>query len=279
MKVGIILAILGLLFFSFSLIGYSSALRLLHVNKHFTWITGILIQIIFLYCFAMLNCLRLGIWIVTALGVILWITRLILGYLGKISIHHEGLHLYDIWMLFLGLVMAMVLHHSPLIHYDNFSHWATIVKLLFYSGHLPTASDTIISFTSYPPAMALFITQFVTFTGFNEGNMLVAQFILIWAASYTIFATLRDRTRGLNSMLLCLTIALSYVFNINIRLNNLLVDYVLAIITIAGLVGIYTYRKRPLMLAFHVALFSGTLLLIKNSAAFSWQLLLVIIYV
>lgn len=268
MKVGIILAILGLLFFSFSLIGYSSALRLLHVNKHFTWITGILIQIIFLYCFAMLNCLRLGIWIVTALGVILWITRLILGYLGKISIHHEGLHLYDIWMLFLGLVMAMVLHHSPLIHYDNFSHWATIVKLLFYSGHLPTASDTIISFTSYPPAMALFITQFVTFTGFNEGNMLVAQFILIWAASYTIFATLRDRTRGLNSMLLCLTIALSYVFNINIRLNNLLVDYVLAIITIAGLVGIYTYRKRPLMLAFHVALFSGTLLLIKNSAAF-----------
>lgn len=216
----------------------------------------------------MFNLLRFGIWTVTTLGVMLWIGRLILGYLGKVSIHHEGIHLYDVWMIFLGSVMALVLLHSPLIHYDNFSHWATIVKFLNYTGHLPGAKDTIISFTSYPPATALFITQFVTFTGFHEGTMLVAQFIMIWAASYTIFATLRDRTRGLNSMLLCLTIAISYVFNINIRLNNLLVDYVLAIVTVAALVGIYIYQGRPKMLAAHVALFSGILLLIKNSATF-----------
>ena len=260
--------ILGFIFFVLSLIGYSSILRLLHVNKYFTWISGIFIQIILLYCFAMFNLLRFGIWIVTTLGVMLWIGRLILGYLGKVSIHHEGIHLYDVWMIFLGSVMALVLLHSPLIHYDNFSHWATIVKFLNYTGHLPGAKDTIISFTSYPPATALFITQFVTFTGFHEGTMLVAQFIMIWAASYTIFATLRDRTRGLNSMLLCLTIAISYVFNINIRLNNLLVDYVLAIVTVAALVGIYIYQGRPKMLAAHVALFSGILLLIKNSATF-----------
>lgn len=260
--------ILGFIFFVLSLIGYSSTLRLLNVNKYFTWISGIFIQIMLLYSFAMLNLLRVGIWAVTALGVLLWGGRLILGYMGKVSIHHEGIHLYDVWMLFLGSVMALVLLHSPLIHYDNFSHWATIVKFLNYTGHLPGAKDTIISFTSYPPATALFITQFVTFTGFHEGTMLVAQFIMIWAASYTIFATLRDRTRGLNSMLLCLTIAISYVFNINIRLNNLLVDYVLAIITVAALVGIYIYQNRPKMLAAHVALFSGTLLLIKNSATF-----------
>ncbi|WP_057880460.1 ABC transporter permease [Companilactobacillus kimchiensis] len=262
------MAILGLFFFGLSLIGYSATLRLLHVNPYFTWITAILVQIMLMYFFAMLNLLRFGIWGVTILGVILLIARLILGYLGKVSIHHEGMHLFDAWMIFLGTVMALVLLHSPLIHYDNFSHWATIVKFLTFTGHLPGAQDTIISFTSYPPATALFITQFVTFTGFHEGNMLVAQFILIWAASYTIFATLRDRSRGLNSMLLCLTIAISYVFNINIRLNNLLVDYVLAIITVAALVGIFIYRSRPKMLTAHVALFSGSLLLIKNSAAF-----------
>lgn len=262
------MAILGFLFLALSLIGYSSTLRLLHVNPYFTWITSILVEIMLLYCFAMLNLLRLGIWTVTLLGVLLLIARLILGYMGKVSIHHEYLHLFDVWMVFLGTVMALVLLHSPLIHYDNFSHWATIVKFLYYNGHLPGVADTIISFTSYPPATALFITQFVTFTGFHEGTMLVAQFILIWAASYTIFASLKDRSRGLNSMILCLAIALSYVFNINIRLNNLLVDYVLAIITVAALVGIFVYKKRPKMLTFHVALFSGTLLLIKNSAAF-----------
>lgn len=114
--------ILGFIFFVLSLIGYSSTLRLLNVNKYFTWISGIFIQIMLLYSFAMLNLLRVGIWAVTALGVLLWGGRLILGYMGKVSIHHEGIHLYDVWMLFLGSVMALVLLHSPLIHYDNFSH-------------------------------------------------------------------------------------------------------------------------------------------------------------
>ena len=275
MKAGFILAVIGFIFFGLALIGYSSTLRLCHVNPYLTWITGLLIQIVLLYVFAMLNCLRPGIWIVTSLGVVLLVTRLGLGYLGKISIHYDGLHLFDIWMVFLGIVMAIVLFKSPLIHYDNFSHWATIVKFLTYTGHLPNATDTIISFTSYPPATALLITQFVTFTGFSSGTMLVGQFILIWAASYAIFAILRDRTRGLNSMLLYLTIAISYVFNINIRLNNLLVDYVLAILTVAGLVGIFIYRQRPKMLAAHVALFCGTLLLVKNSATFFVAILLI----
>ncbi|WP_047999443.1 glycosyltransferase family 39 protein [Lactiplantibacillus herbarum] len=262
------MAILGLIFFCLALIGYSSAMRWLHVNPYLTWITGILVQINLLYIFAMLDWLRIGIWVVTSLGVLLLGLRLMLGYLGHVHFHYEGIHLFDIWMAFLGLVMALVLFRSPLVHYDNFSHWATIVKFLTYTGHLPGASDTIISFTSYPPATALFMTQFVTFVGFSSGAMLVAQFALIWAASYAIFATLRDRTRGLNSMLLCLVIAISYVFNINIRLNNLLVDYVLAVLTMAALVGTFIYRHRPRMQAAHVALFSGSLLLVKNSAAF-----------
>lgn len=262
------MAFIGLIFFALALIGYSSTMRWLRINPYLTWITGILVQIMLLYVFAMLGWLRIGMWVVTSLGVVLLIARLVLGHFGKVAFHYEGLHLFDAWMIFLGFIMALVLFRSPLIHYDNFSHWATIVKFLTYTGHLPGPSDTIISFTSYPPATALFITQFVTFTGFSSGTMLVAQFILIWAASYAIFATLRDRTRGLNSMLLCLTIAISYVFNINIRLNNLLVDYVLAILTMAALVGIFVYQRQPRIQMAHVALFSGSLLLVKNSAAF-----------
>lgn len=164
------MAIIGGLFFALALIGYSSALRLVHVNPYLTWITGILIQMMLLYGFAMVNLLRPGIWLVTSLGVVLLITRLVLGYTGKVSIHYDGLHLFDIWMIFLGIVMAIVLGQSPLIHYDNFSHWATMVKFMTYTGHLPGATDTIISFSSYPPATALFLTQFVTFAGFSAGG-------------------------------------------------------------------------------------------------------------
>lgn len=262
------MAIVGLVIFTLSLIGYSGTLRYFKINAYLAWITAILLQILILYLFAMLNLLRWGIWFVVGLGLMLYGARLILIFQGKGRLKFEGLHLFDVWLAGLGLAMMIVLYHSPLIHYDNFSHWALIVKFLNFTGHLPGTTDTIISFSSYPPATALFIDQFVSLVGFSDGAMLVAQFILIWAASYAIFAVLRDRTRGLMSLVLCFTITISYVFNIAIRLNNLLVDYVLPILTVAALVGIFVYRKRPLLLWLHTLLFSAVLLLVKNSAAF-----------
>ena len=131
----------------------------------------------------MLNLLRWGIWFIVGLGLILYGSRLMLISRGKGRLKFEGLHLFDVWLAGLGLAMMIVLYQSPLVHYDNFSHWALIVKFLNFTGHLPGATDTIISFSSYPPATALFINQFVSLVGFSDGTMLVAQFILIWAAS------------------------------------------------------------------------------------------------
>ena len=262
------MAWLGLILFIIALIGYDGTLRYLGISPYLAWITAILVQILLLYVFAMFQLLRWGIGIVTGLGVILFGIRFVLGFLGKGRLKFEGLHTFDLWMIALGLSMADVLYHSPLIHYDNFSHWAVIVKFLTFEGRLPGAHDALISFTSYPPATALFITDFVSLTKFSDGTMLVGQFILIWAASYAIFGALRDRTRALMSLTLCFTLAVTYVFNIAIRLNNLLVDYVLPILTIAALVGIYVYRKHPGLLTAHTAIFVAGLLLVKNSAAF-----------
>ncbi|SMS15381.1 ABC transporter permease [Levilactobacillus zymae] len=259
---------LGLIFYGLGVLGYNATFRRLGVSPYLSWVTAFLAQILLLYGFAMLGWLTIGIWAVTILGVVMLVTWAILGRFGRGAVPFEGLHLFDGWMVGLGLVMIDVLGHSPLVHYDNFSHWAVMVKFLTFTGRLPGAHDTIISFTSYPPATALFITQFVHWVGFSEGAMLIAQFLLIWAASYSVFAVLRDRTRALTSFLLCLTIAVSYVFNINIRLNNLLVDYVLPILTVAGLVGIYVYRQRPNLQCAHVALVAASLLLVKNSATF-----------
>lgn len=262
------MAWLGLLIFILALIGYSGAVRYLGVSPYLAWITAILLQIIIDYLFAMVGFLRIGLIIVTITGVLLLVVRLIARFFGKVRLPLEEVHLFDFWMLGLGFSMANVLAHSPLIHYDNFSHWALIVKFLTFEGRFPGAHDTIIQFTSYPPATALWLTQFVTWVGFSDGTMLVAQFILIWASTYSIFGILRDRSRGLMSFILCFTIALSYVFNIAIRLNNLLVDYILPIITVAALVGIYLYRQQPRLLLAHSAVFIAALMLVKNSAAF-----------
>ncbi|WP_087742636.1 ABC transporter permease [Levilactobacillus zymae] len=259
---------IGGLSYLLGLMGYTGSLRRLGVSPYLRWITAMLLQILILYGFAMLGQLRLGIYLITGVGIGLWVLWQILGLFHRGSLPFEGLHLFDFWMVALGWAMADVLGHSPLVHYDNFSHWAVMVKFMVFTGHLPGAGDQLISFTSYPPATALFITQFVTWTGFSEGAMLVAQFGLIWAAAYAVFAVLRDRTRALTAMILCLTIAGSFVFNIAIRLNNLLVDYVLPILAVAALAGIFAYHTRPWLLCGHVAVFVAALLLVKNSATF-----------
>lgn len=216
----------------------------------------------------MTGFLTFGIWFVIGLGILLLLIHLGLIFFGQGKLKFEGMHIFDIWMIVLGIVMANILFHSPLIQYDNFSHWAVIVKFLNFTGHLPGPTDSIISFTSYPPATALFMAEFVKLVGFSDGTMLVGQFIIIWAASYAVFAVLRDHSRALTSLLLCFIIAIVNVFNIAIRFNNLLVDYVLPILTVAGIAGLYIHQKQPKIQWATFILFSSTLLLVKNSGAF-----------
>ncbi|WP_338216636.1 ABC transporter permease [Companilactobacillus muriivasis] len=259
---------IGLLIYLLGLSGYNGTLRRFGFSPYLTWITSMLVQILILYVFAMTGLLNLGIQVVTYFGIALLLLWFALSFWHKGRLKFEGIHLFDLWMIGLGLAMCQTLIKSPLVHYDNFSHWAVMVKFMTFTGHLPGATDKLISFTSYPPATALFITQFVHWTGFSDGTMLVAQFLLIWAAGYSIFAGLRDRSRALTSFALCFTLAISFVFNVAIRLNNLLVDYVLPIIMVAALVGIFAYRKHSLLLCIHTAIFIGALMLVKNSATF-----------
>lgn len=259
---------MGFILYALGLFGYNSTVRRFGVSPYLAWITAMLVQILILYGFVMTGWLNLGITCVTYVGIALEIIWIALGLFHKAQLKFEGIHLFDFWMVALGIVTGNVLWNSPLVHYDNFSHWAVMVKFMTFTGHLPGAGDKLISFTSYPPATALFITQFVHWVGFSDGSMLVAQFILIWGAAYAIFAALRDRSRALTSFGLCFTLAISFVFNVAIRLNNLLVDYVLPIITIGALVGIFVYRQKPVLLCAHVAIFTAVLLLVKNSATF-----------
>ncbi|WP_234005682.1 glycosyltransferase family 39 protein [Lactobacillus sp. CBA3606] len=261
-------ALIGVFLYFLGLLGYNGTLRRMGVSPYLAWITAMLVQILMLYIFAMTGNLNLGIQLVTYFGIGLLILWFGLSFWHRGRLKFEGIHLFDFWMVGLGLATGQVLLNSPLVHYDNFSHWAVMVKFMTFTGHLPGAADKLISFTSYPPATALFITQFVHWAGFSDGTMLLGQFILIWGAAYAIFAGLRDRSRALTGFALCFTLAISFVFNVAIRLNNLLVDYVLPIITIAALVGIFAYRKRPRLLCAHTALFVAVLLLVKNSATF-----------
>ncbi|WP_125766374.1 glycosyltransferase family 39 protein [Lapidilactobacillus wuchangensis] len=259
------MVILGLILFLIAQIGYSSTLRQFSFNKYGAWILGMLLQILILYFFAMVNLLNFALKGIVFLGICLVLVELVLTVTHHNQIKFEGLHYFDVWMLSIGIILGRVLWHSPLIHYDNYSHWALIAKFLLFSGHLPTAADSLISFTAYPPATALFITAFSKWVGFSDGALLVGQFLLIWASLYALFAVLRDRTRALNGFILCFAIAVINIFNIAIRMNNLLVDFVLPVVTAAAIATIYAERAQIYRQYFSGSVFMSVLLLTKNS--------------
>ncbi|WP_461214269.1 ABC transporter permease [Lacticaseibacillus sp. GG6-2] len=258
----------GILILVFSLFGFDFALRVAGAEVHLAWITSFLLQILIMYGFAMCHQLLLGMYFVNGLGCLLFAVVVLGLLLGKLNFPFSGTHLFDLWMIAMGIFMGIVLYNSPLIHYDNYTHWALIVKFLTYTNRLPGAHDALITYTSYPPATALFITRIVKLLGFRAGVMLVAQFLLIWSSLYAMFGVLKDKSRGLFSLLLCFVIAISNVFNIAIRMNNLLVDYILPVLAVAGVAAVYVYRRHPWWQLGTVALIGGSILLVKNSGTF-----------
>ncbi|MCW0953732.1 ABC transporter permease [Weissella ceti] len=268
--------LLGLLLFMVVILGYFLQLRQWGVAAYLGWITSFWIITLLLYAFAMTGYFQTGIYVVTGIGLVLFIGQVILRLLHKVRGAGLHVHIFDVWMILGGILIGMTLQGMTMVHYDNFSHWATIVKFMFFEQRLPGASDTIISFSSYPIGTALFNNYFINFTGFSSGNMLVAQFIYIWATVYGVFEFLKDKKRVLFSSIICMVITLTMFANVEIGFNNLLVDYVIAAVTVAGFVGACVYgEEHPWLQAGHVFLASANLLLIKNSGAFFVAVLLI----
>lgn len=150
-----------------------------------------------------------------------------------------------------------------------------IVKFLYTEGRLPNVGDTIISFTSYPIGSSLFVYYATLIGDFSDTVMLVGQFILIFSCVYALFAVVRDESRNLIIAMLFSFIALFNYFNISIRMNNLLVDFVLPMMTLAGLAGLYSMQRKFYSMSVYFVLIAGALSLVKNSALFFVAVLLI----
>lgn len=252
--------VISLLYF-LSLIGLGLCLKSKGFSSLIIPFLSISISSLVLYYFALINILFWGIFLNIILGMFFLIKYRTL-FQFKFS-------LYNCLFLFYVLIIISVLYKSNLSHYDNFSHWATIVKFVSFEHRLPNSSDTLISFTSYPPITALTISPFTLNTA-NIRLMLIVQFTIIVSAQYTFLGAVRDKKRFIFSACVISLISLSLALNQSIRLNNLLVDYLLPMVTVASIANILNYSNDN---NFKKTLFSTTILtsylfLIKSSSIF-----------
>ena len=90
-------------------------------------------------------------------------------------------------------LFALALNGQLFVHYDNFSHWAVIVREMFKSDGFPNYESVGILFQNYPPGSASYIYYFCRFIAPFESIEMLAQSFMIVAMLLPLFSFVRGR--------------------------------------------------------------------------------------
>ncbi|MFS0917768.1 hypothetical protein [Brevibacillus sp. 179-C 1.1 NHS] len=151
--------------------------------------------------------------------------------------------IFQISFLAGSLIFLLVVFQNKLTHYDNFSHWAIVLKHMLSTDAFPTPASNLIDFKNYPLGISSFLYYVCRFAGNSQSIMLFAQGLLIFSCFYAMFGIVSEKRRFLLYAFLGLGLSTLSFFNITIRITNLLVDFLLPIYGLAILVVVYWYRN------------------------------------
>ncbi len=167
-----------------------------------------------------------------------------------------------------AVVFALLSLDLKLIHYDNFSHWALIVKYLLSADRFPGADTVLLPVRDYPPGSSLFIYYVCRYAGRSQGIMLLAQNSMILACFYAVFGIVKEKRRFLLYSFLGAGCAVLSYLNLTIRINNLLVDFLLPLLVMASAVVSYRCREEKGRLCVLQIILLGFTGIVKNTGLF-----------
>lgn len=177
-------------------------------------------------------------------------------------------HLYvGIFFLASYFFFAFRLRHTQLNWYDNFSHWATVVRDMLKTNHLPNFSSYLIDFQSYPTGISGFIYYICRILDSTEGSMLFGQFLVLLSCLCVLFAFVNHSSHPVFSSAVIL-IGAAYLLTICVPVTELCVDTLLPLLAIASF-GIILYYKDDRPRAWIcTAIIMSFLTLVKTSGMF-----------
>lgn len=179
-----------------------------------------------------------------------------------------GLSLFGVCFAAGIIVFVWLTLSLKFVHYDNFSHWALIVKYLLSADQLPGAGAELIHFRDYPPGSSLFIYYICRYAGHSQGVMLLAQNSLIFACFFSVFGIVREKRRFLLYSFLGMGCAALSYLNLTIRINSLLVDFLLPLLAMASLAVSYRCGEEKGKLCILQILLLGYTGIVKSTGLF-----------
>ena len=239
----------------------------LSIHPKFRWIFIFSFIACALYFAGLAGFLSYTAYTLFATGLVLFIIFTITAKQRLFSIIRSVNLLKIVFLISFGVIFASLIN-TQYIHYDNFSHWGLVVKYMLTTDAFPNAASALIDFKTYPLGSSVFLYYVCKIAGASQGVMLIGQAMLIFACFYAMFGIIRDRRRFLLCTALALCFAAMTYFNISIRINNLLVDFLLPLLALAVICILFVYRtdwKRACLVSLPVL---ALLVIVKNSGLF-----------
>lgn len=199
-------------------------------------------------------------------GVIAFVACAVSGLrLRQKGIVRLSLTIFHVSFLAGSLTFLLALFRDKFTHYDNFSHWAIVLKVMLSTDAFPMPDSDLIDFKNYPLGVSSFLYYICRFAGHSQSVMLLAQGLLIFACFLAMFGVVSEKKRFLLYAFLGLGFSTLSLFNLTIRINNLLVDFLLPIYTLAIFAIVYHYRKDIPRACMAVLPLAGLLAVMKST--------------
>lgn len=170
-----------------------------------------------------------------------------------------------------GLYFLLLMKGQVFNSYDNFSHWALVVKQMLMTDRFPTFQDPIILFQAYPVGSSAFV-YYVSkiISPVSEGCQMFAQTLLTLSMILPLFSCVRRKKA--EGTLLILGAAL-YLLSSNTVPSELLVDALLPLTGAFGFLLLERELKEEEPSVWLSVLPAAAVITIKNSGIFFWALM------
>ena len=235
------MAILRLILFAFSTLGTFELIRFVSrdkVNIYFLPSLTIAFQVSFLFIAGLLNFLRYATLFLYLLGFAFLVFRIVKakGVSFIKSYLNAGYIVLALWLV----VLAIYLKGKIFAHYDNFSHWALVVRQMLQTNRYPNFQDVIIGFQEYPLGSSTYIYYFAKLVSPSESVQMLAQAYMLLCAMLPLFYFAR-KNQILNAV--CVISFMNYIMLYDIKVTDLLVDTLLPLVAVCALLFVYIHCK------------------------------------
>lgn len=260
------LLIIKLIFFCISNVGFWEMIRRnTKINVYFFPSLTIAVQTTVLFLSGILNLLKEMTGLLYGIGII-WFIYCVYRDKG-IKWVKNYINIGFVFLAIASMVMLIFMKGKIFTHYDNFSHWAIVVKTMIETNRYPNFEDTLIMFQEYPLGSATYIYFFVKLVSTSESIQMFAQTYMILSCIIPLFVFNKKNKISISIVVAVVT---NFFLVYNISVTDLLVDTLLPIVAVCGFIYAYNYCQTldNKFEFYSIIFYTVWLIQIKNSGIF-----------